>query len=522
MTLRRPLVRINGRTEQLPPGDSIPGGDGRQISLVGPVDVYVGQAVSYAITDFDSFTAYAVSATAGTATISGETINYTAPVTAGAVTLSLTADGVVRDIPLTVLPELPAAPTITAPAATGVFDDPTLSTGPFSLVGPNTDTHAATDWEIWTGPGRTGTLQWSSLGNTTDKLSIVATGAALAVSTTYYLAVRHIGATYGPGMWAEKAFTTAAVFANYIPIPTATPANFGDPLEGGFYAGMIWGQLTQSATSKALATGAQTFAVPDMAVTPIVYAGQTIEVRSRANPANKFVGTVTLAVGTTLTLNVTSIGGSGTFSDWSVMARHRVIVAPKASGENAGIALKNANTALPTACQTLTEGLAATRAMRDAGTSTVYPAAHWARNLNIGGRTDWYIPARDELELCWRNLKPVTNNNYVASDRPTGQSFDYANNGSVGDTSASHGVNNNSSPTGAAYTTTNPAQTAATAFRSGGAEAFEFGSAYYWSCSEYSATYAWFQYWHSSIPGFQLSNYKTNTTRVRAVRRSII
>lgn len=253
-----------------------------------------------------------------------------------------------------------------------------------------------------------------------------------------------------------------------------------------------------------------------------MYAGQTLEVRSRANPANKMVGTVTNASGTSLTLNITSVGGSGTFSDWSVMARFRIIVAPKASGENASIALKNANSAFPTACQTLTEGLAATQAMRDADTSTVYPAAHWARSLNIGGRTDWYIPARDELELCWRNLKPVTDNNYVTADRPTGQSFNYANNGSYGDTANTHGLNNNSSPTGAAYTTTVPGQTAATAFRTGGVEAFEFGSAYYWSSSEYGASYAWIQYWNSSYPGFQGSNLKANATRVRAVRRSVI
>lgn len=323
--------------------------------------------------------------------------------------------------------------------------------------------------------------------------------------------------------WSQPAaFTTAAVYNSYIPTPTATPAAFGDPLDGGFYAGMTWGQIAQSSSSKVLATGSQSFTVPDMTGAPIVYEGQLLEVRNRANPANKFIGTVTGATGTTLTMNVTSIGGSGTFSDWSVMARHRVIVAPKASGENAGIALKNANTALPTACQTLTEGWAATEAMRNADTSTVYPAAHWARNLNISGCTDWYIPARDELELCWRNLKPVTNNNYVTADRPTGQTFNYANNGSVGDTSASHGVNNNSSPTGAAYTTTNPAQTAATAFRSGGAEAFEFGSAYYWSCSEYSATNAWLQFWSSSSPGNQSNGGKANTYRVRAVRRSII
>ena len=398
-----------------PKGDPGSGGAGGGPTLQGDTAPCVTQTKTYTITNYNSFSSYTVSASAGTASISGDTINFAAPATAGNVDLTLTVDGQPTVFAVTVQPAPP-----------------------------------------------------------------------------------------------------------YIPTPTPTPANFGDPLEGGFYAGMVWGQIAQSSTSMALATGSKTFTVPDMTSAPIVYASQTVEVRSRANPANKFIGTVTGATGTSLTVNVTSIGGSGTFSDWSVMARHRVIVAPKASGEHAGIALKNANTALPTACQTLTEGLAATQAMRDADTSTVYPAAHWARNLNIGGRADWYIPARDELELCWRNLKPTTTANYVTANRPTGASFDYANNGSYGDTAATHGTNNNSSPTGAAYTASVPGQTAATAFRTGGAEAYEFGSAYYWSSSDYNASNAWLQRWYSSYPGVQNSYGKTGTGRVRAVRRSVI
>ena len=309
---------------------------------------------------------------------------------------------------------------------------------------------------------------------------------------------------------------------DYIPAPVSTPANFGDPLEGGYYTGMIWNQLVQSDTSTTVGSGSKTFTVPDMTSKPIVYEGQLLEVRSRSNPNNKMVGVVTGAKGTSLTMNITSVGGSGTFSDWSVMARYRIIVAPKATGEHAGIALKNANTALPTACQTLTEGFAATQAMFAADTSTVYPAAHWARSLNIGGRTDWYIPARDELELSWRNLKPTPDNNWTTADRPTGASFNYTQNGSYGDTSLNHGVNNNSAPVGAAYTASVPGQTAATVFRTGGAEAFEYGSAYYWSCSDYRATLAWYQNWLSSYSGRQGYSNKTNAFRVRAVRRSII
>ncbi len=208
-----------------PPGPQGEPGSGGP-TLQGDPAPYVTQTKTYQITNYSSFSSYTVSASAGTASISGDTITFTAPATAGNVDLTLTVDGQPTVFAVTVQPaELP-----------------------------------------------------------------------------------------------------------YIPTPTPTPANFGDPLEGGFYAGMVWGQIAQSSTSMAIDTGSKTFAVPDMTNAPIVYGGQMVEVRSRANPANKFIGTVTSALGNSLTLNVTSVGGSGTFSDWSVMARFRVIVAPKASG----------------------------------------------------------------------------------------------------------------------------------------------------------------------------------------------
>lgn len=500
-----------------------PGSDGVGVTVSGNLSLYVTQTTTLTITNYDSATIYTVSVTGGAVSQTGDQITYTAGSTAGSFALSITAGGATRSIPITVNPAAVVAPTIISPSAgqTGITETPTITTSAFSAIGLS-DTHLNTDWEIRTAANGGGTLIASSMASSTNKTIWTVSAGLLSVSTTYYVRARHRGTTLGASAWGESSFTTAATFNSYIPTPTATPTSFGDALEGGFYAGMVWNQIAQSSSSKTLATGTQTFTVPDMTSAPIVYAGQTIEVRSRANPTNKFVGTVTGATGTTLTLNVTSIGGSGTFSDWSVMARFRVIVAPKSSGENAGVALKNTNDAFPTACQTLVDGFASTEAMKNAGTSTVYPAAHWVRGLNIGGKTDWYIPARDEMELCWRNLKPVTNNNYVTADRPTGQSFDYKRDGSYGDTANTHGTNNNSSPTGAAYTASVPGQTAATPFRSGGSEAFEFGSVVYWSSSEYSASNAWCQLWYSSSPGIQSNSSKTGAFRVRAVRRSII
>ena len=414
MAVRKPLVCVGGRVMQLPEEDRL--GAVAPPTLYGDTTPYVTQTKTYIITNYSSFSSYAVAVSAGAVGMDADTITFTAPSTAGPVELTLVVDGV---------------PTV------------------FNI-----------------------TVQASA----------------------------------------------------YIATPTPTPQNFGDPLEGGFYAGMVWGQLTKSSTSMTLSSpGEKTFTVASMTSAPIVYIGQTLEVRSRANPANKFVGTVVFAGATNLTINVTNVYGSGTFSDWSIMSRYRLIVAPKSGGEHTGIALKNSQTSFPIACQTLTEGREATQAMRDADSSTVYPAAHWARGLTIGGKTDWYIPARDELELYWRNLKPVTTNNYSSADRPTGAQHDYKRDGSYGDTSSSHGNNNNSSPTSSGFTTTVPAQTAAGAFRTGGAEALEFsGSTFYWSSSEYNTLISWGQHFNSSYPGNQAALAKTLLHRVRAVRRSVI
>jgi hypothetical protein len=149
--------------------------------------------------------------------------------------------------------------------------------------------------------------------------------------------------------------------------------------------------------------------------------------------------------------------------------------------------------------------------------------------LNIASYTDWYLPARDELELAWKNLKPVTNNNGIppsVSPRPV-SGIDYKNKGSPGDTSADYGVNYSADPVGTAYTSTVPAQTSVTAFQTGNSEAFDFGTVLgYWSSSEFSSTSGWRTYYYTGVAGTQFNAAKTtgpgSNYRIRAVRRSII
>jgi hypothetical protein len=183
-----------------------------------------------------------------------------------------------------------------------------------------------------------------------------------------------------------------------------------------------------------------------------------------------------------------------------------LIVAPKSTGENSSKQWKTSGSAGPSATQTLNNGPAASASMN----SATYPAAQFCEGLSIGGYTDWYLPARDELELCYRNLKPTTDANNTSSRSLSGITYPEGNDVS-GDTM---GINRNSNPTGSAYTSGSPAQTSVTAFQTGNSEAF--ASASYWPSSEYSSTDAWRQYF---LNGYQGTNLKYSSYYVRAVRR---
>ena len=177
----------------------------------------------------------------------------------------------------------------------------------------------------------------------------------------------------------------------------------------------------------------------------------------------------------------------------SGVATHYIIVGPVASAQTQ-LAWKNAQTDTPGANSNI-DGPQNTADIVADGNSTEYPAGHFCNDLVIGGYTDWYMPAKNELEVCYFNLKPSTNNNSTGS-----------------------GINANAVPARASnYTSGNPAQTTAAAFVTGtGAEAFAVTSEDYWSSTEFSATNATFQ---SFITGFQSNYRKTFAARVRAVRR---
>jgi hypothetical protein len=151
------------------------------------------------------------------------------------------------------------------------------------------------------------------------------------------------------------------------------------------------------------------------------------------------------------------------------VATHALIVAPRATGASGGgypistnLRLKTSRTSTSNT-NSYFDGAANTAAMVTAGISA-HPAAQFCVGLNIGGFTDWYLPAPAELAIAYTNLKPTATNNQT-----------------------SVGINDYAVPARVSnYTVGDPAQTSLTAFQTGGSEVFEIGDVH-WSSAEIGA-----------------------------------
>jgi hypothetical protein len=174
---------------------------------------------------------------------------------------------------------------------------------------------------------------------------------------------------------------------------------------------------------------------------------------------------------------------------------YNIVVGPLSTAESSG-QWKTSNSST-TGTDSVIDGPANTAAMIAAGAAN-HPCGQFCDNLTVGGYTDWYMPAKNELEICFFNLKPGTH------------PFN----------STSSGANVNAVPSRPGnYSYGVPGQTSAAAFQAGGAQAFDITpfSDRYWSSTQNGATSANNQRFYDGLQ--QNGTYKIATCFVRAVRR---
>ncbi len=274
--------------------------------------------------------------------------------------------------------------------------------------------------------------------------------ADLAVSSTYYARVQYATTNASAATSNFSAWSSFATAASFVPAP-------GTAMGGGYFAGQI-----------------------------LVFAGQD-------DGTNPLVDTV-------YNLIVAPIRGDNTGPNIA-----GTLYGQYGGGAASSLLYYSNNTDGLTGIKNTVYGKPATDAYAADATT---PAFNWCASSatgpngggGIGGFTDWYVPAKNELEIVYFNLKPDATSNDTSS-----------------------GINPNAIPARAsAYTSGNPAQTTSTLFQSGGNEAFSTTAIGYWSSTGFnsagffSSGGAWSQRFDN---GQQNCFSRSNGATARAIRR---
>ena len=487
------------------------------VNLQGNPLVYAGSSNTYTITDYNSFSTWSVSSNVGTATISGSVITLVVgnPIGATQINLTVVKDGKPSVFVIAAGVAIVNKPSITSPSAsqTNVSLNPLITGTAYSTTPTGQGTHQSSQWQVATTPDFLN-LFLDTGTNTTNLTQITVNG--LALNTVYYARVKYTSSTIGTSAWSDAiTFTTTN---KYVVTPTVSVT--GAPSDVAETPTISTSAFSVSGgTDTHYATDWQIVKVSDSSIvwqsngnttnkTSIVVPAGILQVSTQYKARARHIGSTIgesawgeLTFTTKakfFTFDPSSVGlpyGGGYYAGKIITGgvTYALIVAPKAQGgENSSLAWKTSN--LTTAGTTsINDGQANTNAMIAAGASA-HPAANFCNNLTINGYDDWYLPAKDELEILYRYLKPSTTANYTDS-----------------------GANTSSVPTTGNYTSGNPAQTSVTIFRTGNSEAFN--ESYYWSSTEYSSTDGQVQFFYV---GSQTSATKTRPYYVRGVRRIAI
>lgn len=353
----------------------------------------------------------------------------------------------------------------------------------------------------WTGvPTPTFTYQWQR----------VTTNIGGATSSTYVLVAADVGNTIRCVVTATNA--VSAVSANSNSTAAVSAAVPGAPTIG-----------TATSTGSSTATVAYTAPASDGGATITLYTATSSPGGITGTLATAGSGTITVSglspsTSYTFTVRATNSAGQGAASGSSNsittaqpvigeafgggfyagaisttengVATHYLVIGPLSTAYAENLQWKTTNTETP-GTTSLINGPSNSANMNNAS----HPAAQFCEGLSIGGYSDWYLPAKNEFEVLYFNLKPTTNNNNTSS-----------------------GINANSVPRRYSNYSSDgiPYQTSVSAFQQGNSQALV--ALFHWTSTANDAgvSTAWLQ---SPNNGNQLLSTKSDAAQVRAIRR---
>ena len=441
-----------------------------------------------------------------------------------------------------------------------ITTSPTITTSAFNVVN-GSDTHESTDWVVT--ETATNTVVFESLSDTSNLTSITLPSNTLDIDTEYEFKARHRAQTFGAGDFGSVTQTTANIFVEQPTItspadnetdigetPTITSSAFSVANGSDTHVASQWVITRVSDSVEVFDSGEDTSNLESIEVPAGVLdegeVNYTVKVRHKGStygfssyspeitlttsgsfeprPGDPFAGGFLVGVIDTVAGTIDSQ------DDYQTGERYALVVAPKTleggQGSNPASGLTTGNLVWDaqgrsgeSGCFTRWNGLEATNTIISKNDSnyqvfnfinecrTQYPAPA------ISGGSEWYLPALDELELIYRNLKSVTFDN---SDFSTTNNFPGT---------QDSGFNPSSDPTGSAYTPTGePFQTGVLDFQEGGAEALELSDGYWTSTDADETSQAWYNLFASqNFAGAQNGTGKTSQSfGVRPVRRVLL
>lgn len=174
-------------------------------TVLGPLYVEKGSITLFEVTNFDSFTSYQLSTSAGTVRLIENQIELVAPNAATTVVVSVNG----RSFTVVVLESKPKPPWVVVPADKATDQALTLQVvGSAFEMTTGVDIHQLSDWQLSTSANFASVLR-SSMSDTHNLTSWNLEN--LDPGTKYYVRARHKGAIYGYSDWGTiSSFSTSS------------------------------------------------------------------------------------------------------------------------------------------------------------------------------------------------------------------------------------------------------------------------------------------------------------------------